>query len=46
MANESPPYLEAAGDYLASIGAAGLDPAVRDDMVNMADLAVFLLLSQ
>jgi hypothetical protein len=46
MANESPPYLQAAGDYLASIGAAGLDPAVRDDMVNMADLAVFLLLSQ
>lgn len=46
MTSEPPSYLEAAGAYLASIGAAELDPAVRDDVVNMADLAVYLLLSQ
>lgn len=39
-------YLEAAGTYLASLGAGGLDPAVREDMVLMADLAVYMLLSQ
>src|SRR5262245_26374355 len=46
MTNNEDSYLDAAGAYLASIGAGGLDPAVRDEMVNMADLADYLLLSQ
>ncbi len=46
MSSEPLSYLDAAGAYLASLGTAELDPAVRDDMLNMADLAVYLLLSQ
>ena len=46
MTTEPTGYLDAAGDYLASLGAGSLEPAVRDDMVNMADLAVYLLLSR
>jgi hypothetical protein len=46
MSNEPESYLEAAGAYLASIGAGALQAAVRDDMVQMADLAAYLLLSQ
>lgn len=45
MPTEPSAYLEAAGAYLASLGA-DVDPAVRDDMVTMADVAVTLLLSQ
>lgn len=44
--SESSSYLTAASTYLASLGASGLEPAVRAEMVNMADLAAGLLLAE